>query len=179
MMGTFAAVCCILMAVTLLTLVCQMFIRREKFLEDVYFDERQAAQQGKGYKLGFWVGIAYFMVILIFLELGDICSIHLEIESYLLMFFGVAIQIITVHIHRLLTHSVLPLSEKPKYVIIGYILFGLSQVWGLLELNVHYDGYPFTGPGTTKWVRLIMAVTAFLLAGAHLLSLLWKEKEDG
>ncbi len=176
-MGLFGAVICILLAIAMLVVICLLAIKVRKDWPSKNFDERQKIAQSHGCKVSFWLGLIYYVAVTVYLvplEVGE----EPGFSPFLLLYFGMMGQIMVLHIHGLLTHSELPLSGKPVATIVGYIISGCIHLVGMKMNWRRYPGLALRGEGTIQWVFLVSSMTFFLLAGAHGISLLWKEKEE-
>lgn len=162
---------CIFLGIVLL---CLGVIYLERKAPSEEYDERQKAMRGNAYRLSFFVGMIYYLVVTVIL----IRAVDGEktVEPYLLLYFGMILQIMVLHTYCLLTHSALPLSEKPVTTIVCYILSGLIQ---LLYVFEKLDAFPlpFVGKETSGWIHLTTGILVLFLALMHLIRLLWKEKE--
>ena len=99
-------------------------------------------------------------------------------EPYLILLFGILAQVLTVHIYALLKDSALPLGKKPGVVVTLYTLWG---IYSFLIMNRHYadvPDWPLMGYGSGKWCYLSIGSLFFLLALAHLISMLRQKKEE-
>ena len=87
------------------------------------------------------------------------------------------IQLQSFHIYCLMTHSALPLGEKPIPTIIGNFLLG-----GLYLAQYYLQYIPenvvgLTGADSMNLFRLLISFDFFALAVLHLIAYLRKEKE--
>lgn len=143
------------------------------------FDERQQIDRGNAYRFSHWVGIVYYVGMLAYFVLHT-GKAEWPVEPFLLLVIGMLIQLQSFHVYCLMTHSALPLGEKPLPTIIGYTLLGGMY---LLQYVVQYipedaaAAAGLTGAGSFNLFRLLLALSFFSLAVFHLIGLLWKEKE--
>ena len=155
-------------------LLCLGVIYLEKKAPGKAYDERQKTMRGNAYRLSFLVGMVYYLIVTALL----IRQVDGEkwVEPYLLIYFGLELQVIVLHTYCLLTHSALPLSEKPVTVIVGYVFCGIVQLLCIFNRLEDYP-FPMTGYGTSFWIHLTSGVLFLYLALMHAVRLLWKEKE--
>jgi len=140
------------------------------------YDERQQISRGNAYRFSHWVGMVYYFGLLVYFTLHTGKS-EWVLEPFVLIMIGILIQLQSFHIYCLMTHSALPLGEKPLTTIIGYFVLGglyLVQYYGLYIPN---DTPWLTGANSYNLLRLLIALDFFALAAMHLIRLLWKEKE--
>ncbi len=138
------------------------------------YDERQKLSRGNAYRLSFWLGFFYSLIMVVIL----IRQVEGEktVEPYLLIFFGVFIQAVVYHTYCVLTHSALPLSEKPGVAIAGYALCGLMQLWNIGD-KAELLPLTFVGKASSIWINIVSGAGFLYLALMHTINLLRKEKE--
>ena len=83
------------------------------------YDERQCLERGNAYRISFWIGIAYYLVVITLAALDGTAE-----DLYFLIMLGVLIQILAFHFCCLLTHAELPLSKRPGAAIASDFLLG-------------------------------------------------------
>ena len=140
------------------------------------FDERQQIERGNAYRFSHWIGMIYYMGLIIYFVFHTGES-EWVFEPFLLVTVGILIQLQSFHIYCLMTHSALPLGEKPLPTIIGY--FGLGGVY-LIQYFGQYipeDTPWLTGAASYNLLRLLISLDFFALAVMHLIAHLRKEKE--
>ena len=140
------------------------------------FDERQQIERGNAYRFSHWIGMIYYMGLIIYFVFHTGES-EWVFEPFLLVTVGILIQLQSFHIYCLMTHSALPLGEKPLPTIIGY--FGLGGVY-LIQYCGQYipeDTPWLTGAASYNLLRLLISLDFFALAVMHLIAHLRKEKE--
>lgn len=146
----------------------------EKHYPSDEFDERQKLNRYKASRLGQMAGLLYYLVVAVVL----IWQVDGEkiIEPFLLVMFGILLQITIDHTYCLLTHSALPFSQRRTTAIAGYLFCGVIQV---VSFVISHDINPLslTGHGSSGWVNLIAGIDFLYLALMHILQMLWQEKE--
>lgn len=164
-------ICGILLGIVLL---CLGVIYLERKCPDDDFDERQKIMRGNAHRLSFMVGLAYYLFVTTVL----IRQVDGEktVEPFLLIFFGLELQLLVLHTYCLLTHSALPLSEKPVTAIICYVISGLIQL-GYIFNRLGDFPLEMVGHGSAGWIHLTGGIFFLYLALMHLLRLLWKDRE--
>ena len=173
-MSTISVIGAMLLVLVGIFLLCLGAVWVEKNFPSEKFDERQKAVRGRAYRLSFWVGFVY-MLCMIPILVGQVDG-EKTVEPYLLMFGGFVIQNLVFHVYCLINHSVLPLSQKPVVMILGYLVMGAT--WLLNYRNcVRRAPLSLVGHGSDGWLYLIMAVTFLSMALMHLIQLLRREKE--
>lgn len=157
-----------------IVLFCLGVIYLEKKAPGEEFDERQKIMRGNAHRLSLMVGFVYFLVVTAVL----IRQVDGEktVEPFLLIFFGLEIQLLVLHTYCLLTHSALPLSEKPITAIVCYTVSGLIQL-GYIFNRLGDFPLAMVGYGSSGWIHLTTGVFFLYLALMHLIALLHKEKE--
>lgn len=178
-MSTVSAVLWILGIALGIVVLCAIIIDVGKNKENKKFDERQQAKRNAGYRVAFYVGFAYYGYIMAaFTGVRDWDAF--QVEPYLLMYFGILLQMGTLHAYALLTDSALPLGDKPLKTAAWYTLMGVMWlINGHLYTRRHPSaGMPLRGDDAYKWVYLTSGIFFLLLALAHLISMLRKRKEE-
>ena len=140
------------------------------------FDERQQIERGNAYRFSHWIGMIYYMGLIIYFVFHTGES-EWVFEPFLLVTVGILIQLQSFHIYCLMTHSALPLGEKPVPTIIGNFLLG-----GLYLVQYFFQYIPenivgLTGAESMNLFRLLISLDFFALAVFHLIAYLRKEKE--
>ena len=165
----------IMLAILLgIVLLCLGAIYLEKKAPSEEFDERQKIMQGNAHRLSLMVGFLYFLVVMVML-IRQVDG-EKKVEPFLLVFFGIEIQLMVLHTYCLLTHSALPLSEKPVTTIVCYGISALIQLGYIFNRRGDFP-LAMVGHGSAGWLHLTGGVFFLYLALMHLIRLLWKEKE--
>lgn len=173
-MSIFAVVGLIVLIHIGIIALCFAVLWLEKHYPSKEFDERQKLNRYKASRLSQLIGWFYFLVVAVIL----IWQVDGEktIEPFLLVMFGILLQVTIDHTYCLLTHSALPFSQKRTAAIAGYLFCGVTQI---LSFAISHDLNPLslTGRGSSGWVNLIVGIDFLYLALMHIFQLLWREKE--
>lgn len=140
------------------------------------FDERQQIERGNAYRFSHWSGTIYYFGLMIYFVFHTGKSDWI-LEPFVLLMIGILIQLQSFHIYCLMTHSALPLGDKPMPAVISYALLGVMY---LLQYFVQYipeDTPWLTGAESYNLLRLLISLDFFALAVMHLIAHLRKEKE--
>ena len=141
------------------------------------YDERQKIAHGEAFQVALIVGSAYYLLLAILYMLQRDRGSY-SVDPYLGIFFGFMLQTMLYHIYCLLTHSALPLHQKPSTPILCCGISGLMQFAnGFSRYSKHGVLPSLTGEGTEQSVYLMSGVFLLSLAVIHLIAMLWKEKE--
>lgn len=140
------------------------------------FDERQQIDRGNAYRFSHWVGMVYYFGLLVYFVFHTGKS-EWVLEPFLLLMIGILIQLQSFHIYCLITHSALPLGEKPMPMIIGYTLLGGVYLVQYFGQYIPEDTPWLTGAGSYNLLRLLISLDFFALAVLHLIAHMRKEKE--
>ena len=154
-----------------LIMLCIAVIFLERKFPSEKYDERQKIARGNAYRVGFGVSAVYYLVILTVM-VRQVDSPK-TVEPYLLIFGGLLLQAMVMHIYCILTHAALPLSEKPWIAVASYLFCGALY----LATSDWSAPLTFVGYGSHRWTGLWMCVFFFALAVMHIVSLLRREKE--
>lgn len=106
--------------------VCWALLRWDKSRIRIHeYDERQSIERGNAYKLSFWIGIVYYLVVVTLGAFdGSTADLHF------LVMLGILIQVTAFSFCCLLTNAELPLSKKPGAAIASDLLLA---VWFLFD----------------------------------------------
>lgn len=143
------------------------------------FDERQKIARGNAYRFSHWTGMIYYFGLIVYFVLHT-GKREWAVEPFVLLMIGILIQLQSFHIYCLMTHSALPLGEKPLPMIISYTLLGAMYLVQYFFQYIPKDAAEaagLTGAGSFNLMRLLISLDFFSLAVMHLIGLLWKEKE--
>ena len=143
------------------------------------YDERQKIARGNAYRFSHWIGMIYYFGLLIYFTLHTGKS-EWVLEPFLLVTIGILIQLQSFHIYCLMTHSALPLGERPLTTIVCYFITGsmyLLQYFGQYIPLDAAEAAGFDGAMSYNLLRLLIALNFFALALMHLIAHLRKEKE--
>ena len=155
-------------------MLCAAAVWVEKKFHGKDYDERQKAAKGRGYRLSFWVGIAYYMGVALVL-LWQVDG-EKNVEPYLLVMAGVILQAIVDHTYCLLTHSALPLSQNRVAAVFGYVVCGALHFTQFYIFSKR-DGLSLIGHGSAAWIWLIGGCCFFYLTMLHVIQALLDRKE--
>ena len=162
--------------IALIVLACVPAVYAGRNFASKKFDERQQIDRGHAYRFSWWVGMVYYFGLAVYFifHAGKQGWI---LEPYLLLFIGILIQLQSFHIYCIMTHSSLPLSEKPIGSITGYFLLGGLYLAQYYLQYIPEDTPYLTGAQSMNLLRLLGALDFFALAVMHLIAHLRKEKE--
>ena len=173
-MSAISAVGMILLVLSCIVLLCFGAVWLEKRYPVEDYDERQKAARGRGYRLSFWTGIVYYLIVAIVL----IQQVDGEktIEPWLLVVIGILLQALVQHTYALLSHAALPLSGKPLVIVFSNLFCGALQ---FINFSMHWKQYSMSlvGYGTSAWIFLIAGIGFFYLAALYLIQYLRDRKE--
>ena len=164
----------IVIAIILLACVLAVYVGRNFTSEK--FDERQQIDRGHAYRFSWWVSMVYYFGLAVYFIFRNGKSEWI-LEPYLLLFIGILIQLQSFHVYCLMTHSALPLGEKPVPTIISNFLLG-SMYLAQYYFQFIPDDTPYlSGAKSMNLFRLLIALDFFSMAVMHLIAYLRKEKE--
>ena len=155
---------------------CGLTVYLEQHFPSEKYDERQKIARGNAFRFSWYIGMAYYFCLLIYFAFHTGNSGWI-LEPFLLVMIGILLQLQGFHIYCLMTHSALPLGEKPIPTIIGFLLLGAMYLVQYFMLYIPDDVVGFTGSQSMNLLRLLIALSFFSLAILHLISNMWKEKE--
>ena len=134
------------------------------------FDERQQLIQGRGYRLAFYAGLAYFMPVTIWqMFLAEAGKPYLDI--YFILFLGLWLEVLLFETYCLWHGAALPLSDKPTWAIGTSLFFA-----GYYLLKYIGYGRELNRNGL-KMLPLMMGIGFVYLAVLHLIAYLRDRKE--
>lgn len=143
------------------------------------YDERQKIARGNAYRFSHWMGMVYWLGLLVHFVMHTGES-DWVIEPYLLLAIGMLIQLQSFHVYCLMTHSALPLGEKPMPTIISYFVLGGMYLLMYFGQYIPLDAaraVGYDGAMSFNLFRLLVSLDFFALAVMHLIAYLRKEEE--
>ena len=156
--------------------ICDLAVYVGKNFPSEKYDERQKINRGNAYCFSHWMGMAYYFGLLVYFVFHT-GKHEWVLEPYLLIMIGILIQLQSFHIYCLMTHSALPLGEKPLPTIIGNLLLGGLYLAQYFLQYIPENTVGLTDAGSMNLFRLLLAFDFFALAILHLIALLRNEKE--
>lgn len=174
----YAGLVLFLSAVVIVTIVAAgaIVIYLQKNFPSEKFDERQKISRGNAYCFSHWMGMLYYFALLVYFVFHT-GKQEWVLEPFLLLAIGILIQLQSFHIYCLMTHSALPLGEKPMPAIIGYFTLG-----GLYFVQYYLQYIPenvvgFSGADSHNLFRLLIALDFVFFAVLHLIAYIRDRKE--
>lgn len=164
----------IVLAVIVLAGALAVYIGRN--LTSKKYDERQQIDRGNAYRFSWWVGTVYYFGLFTYFVFHTGKG-EWPLEPFLFVLIGIMIQLQSFHIYCLMTHSALPLGEKPMPTIIGSILLGGMYLAQYFYQYIPDDIVGITRATSMNLLRLLIALDFFSMAVMHLIASLRKEKE--
>ena len=162
--------------ITALAGACGLVVYLEHNFPSEKYDERQKAARGNAYRFSQGVGMVYYIGLLAYFVFHTGKS-EWPLEPFLLLMLGILIQLLSFHIYCLITHSALPLGEKPLPMVVSYSLLGIMYLVQFFAQYIPEDTPWLVGAESYNLFRLLLAFSFFSLAILHLITLLRKEKE--
>ena len=159
-----------------LVAACALMIYLEKEFPSEKYDERQKIARGNAYRFSHWVGMVYFLGLMVYFVFHT-GKTEWALEPFLLVTVGILIQLQCFHIYSLMTHSALPLGEKPIHSVISYL--GLGTIY-LVQYYFQYvpeDAAFITGAQSYNLLRLLISLSFYFLAIFHLVACFRDRKE--
>ena len=178
-MNTGLVIFLFVVVVAIIVIACALAVYVGRHFVSQKFDERQQIDRGNAYRLSHWVGMVYYFGLLIYFVLHTGKS-EWTLEPFLLIMIGILIQLDSFHVYCLMTHSALPLGEKPLATVVSYASLGVVYLLQYVVQYIPEDKVAAAGIiGATSYnlLRLLVSLSFFFLAICHLISLAWKEKE--
>lgn len=158
-----------------IVIFCLGVLWAEKHFPGKEFDERQQRARGKAGQLGLITGVVYFLATMGIL-IGQVDG-EKKIEPYLLVFFGLMLEIMVMSTYGMLTHSYLSFLQNPIISIVGFGFCGMIQMPAFLSDLRRYGGLCFVGYGTSGWIHLLVGCCFLYISVVLLIQHLRREKE--
>ena len=156
--------------------ICALAVYVGRNFPSEKFDERQKINRGDAYRFSHWMGIVYYFGLLVYFVFHT-GKTEWVIEPFVLLLIGILIQLQSFHVYCLMTHSALPLGEKPVHMIISYTLMGGVYLAQYYLQYIPENTVGLTDAGSMNLFRLLVAFDFFALAILHLIALFRKERE--
>ena len=166
------AILLLLAGALVLLAACWLLLRMGRMrIQKEEFDERQSLERGNAYRLAFWVGIVYYIVVI---SLGAMDGTA-ETLHFLVM-VGILIQIMVFHFCCLLTHSLFSLVKNPRTAIGVDFLLGALNLYNALRGDVSL-GSKASRLGTLGWIELLCGIVFIYMGLMELVQLLCSREE--
>ena len=162
--------------IVIIVAVCALTVYLEREFPSEKFDERQKIARGNAYRFSHWVGMVYFFGLMVYFVFRTGKSGWI-LEPFLLVTIGILIQLLSFHVYCLMTHSALPLGEKPMPTIGSYFFMGIIYLVQFFMQYVPEDAPFVTGALSYNLLRLLIALSFYALAVLHLIAYLRKDEE--
>lgn len=163
-------------AVMAIAAICAVVVHIEKNFPSEKYDERQKIARGNAYRFGHWVGEAWWLFLLWYFLMGS-GKENFSAEPYLLIAVGFLLQALSFHIYALLTHSALPLGQKPLSTAISYFFLGSMYLVQFFRWRIPGSPVGFSGTESYAMFQLLITLFFFSLSAMHLISHLRKEED--
>ena len=163
-------------AIVFIAIGCVLTIYVGRNFPTEKFDERQKINRGDAYRFSHWMGIIDYFGLLVYFVFHT-GKAEWAIEPFVLLFIGILIQLQSFHIYCLMTHSALPLGEKPIPMIVSYTMLGGIYLAQYYLQYIPENTVGLTGAESMNLFRLLLAFDFFALALLHLIAYLRKERE--
>ena len=163
-------------AIAFVVLACALAVSAGRNLSSEKYDERQQIDRGHAYRFSWWVGMVYYFGLAVYF-IFHTGEGEWPLEPFLLLFIGILIQLQSFHIYCIMTHSALPLGEKPVGTIVSYFLLGSMYLAQYFLQYIPEDTPYLFGARSMNLFRLLIALDFFSLAIQHLIAHLRKEQE--
>ena len=151
-------------------LLCGIVTGVEKKIPRTEYDERQKLVQGKAYALAFNVGLLYFIPVTIWQMLQADAGKPF-VGMYLVLFFGLWVQMLLFNTYCIFNGAGLPLSGKHPWAAGIYILLGVHYF-------LAFFGYgPELNRQEMALVPLMLGVGFAYLGALHLIQHFRERKE--
>ena len=162
--------------ILILLLACAFAVWLEKYLPSAQYDERQKTARGNACRFSLVTGMVYNLILLIYFVMHTGKNEWIA-EPFLLLMIGILIQLESFHIYCLMSHSALPLGQKPLPTIICYCLLGGMYMAQYFVQYIPEDTPWLVGASSYNLFRLLLSLFFFSLAVMHLFAYLWQERE--
>ena len=135
------------------------------------YDERQNIERGNAYKISFWIGIVYYLVVVTLGAFdGSAGNLHF------LVLLGVLIQVSAFSFCCLLTNAELPLSKKPGAAIASNFLIGVWFFFDAFRSGITL-GTKLNELRSLAWIDLLCGTAMIIMGLMQIIQLLCREKE--
>ena len=155
--------------------ICALTVYLEREFPSEKFDERQKIARGNAHRFSWWIGMAYYFGLMVYFVF-HVGKSGWTLQPFLLVVIGIMLQLQSFHIYCLMTHSALPLGEKPIPTILGNLVLGALYLVQYFAQHIPEDvGY--AGAYSMNLFRLLLSADFFCLAILHLIAYLRDRKE--
>ena len=156
--------------------ICAVVVHIEKNFSGEKYDERQKIARGNACRFSLWIGEIYYLILLPYFVM-HIGKGTWKVEPFLLITAGMVLQLLGFHIYCLLTHSALPLGQKPLSAAISYFFLGSMYLVQFFRWRIPGSPVGFFGTESYAMFQLLITLFFFSLSAMHLISHLRKEED--
>ena len=121
------------------------------------YDERQKIARGNAYRFSHWTGMVYYFGLLVYF-IFHTGKQEWILEPFVLIMIGILLQLQSFHIYCIMTHSALPLGEKPLPTIVGYVVLGILYLVQYFGQYIPEDTPWLTGADSYNLFRLLISL---------------------
>ena len=103
--------------------ITKLILKKKGIIKKECYDERQEIEMGKGFKLGFFVALAYYMILMI-VELSGI-----EIDNSFWTFLGICLSVGSFALYCIIKNAYFGYNQTPKGVTILLFVIMLTNLF--------------------------------------------------
>ena len=159
-MTTWVTVLMIIGILAALLGLCAVTIRVQQKYPSEQYDERQKQVRGEAYRLAFWLGTVYYLLIALMIGIERIDS---ELIFQLLI-AGVLGQFMVLNFYCFMTYASLPVSKNSMSSVVCFFALGVMY---LVEHFVVLQ----------SWIPLATGICFLTMAALHLINIIRQNKE--
>lgn len=138
-------------------IITKFFLKKTGLIKKECYDERQMIEKGKGYRLGFFVGNAYFIILMI-LQLAEI-----EINNAFWSFVGVCLSVGVFAIYCIIKNAYFGYNQPPKGVNILLFVLMIINLIPCITAVIEKEVLKTTGINLVCSVLLLSVIVASLI----------------
>lgn len=153
--------------------VILLFVTKNNNKISPEYDERQEMIRGKGYYIGFWVTIIYFVA----LAFSDFVGIRIPAENSVIILAGILVGIFSMAIYCVWKDAYFAMNENRKSLYIVFLIVGFVNV-ALGIFNLHFGVAIVNGILTFRGINLICGSFLALFGVVLLIKNARKNEED-
>lgn len=135
----------------------KILLKKKGLLKKECYDERQEIEKGKGYKIGFFVGLVYYLLLMI-VQLTDI-----EFDNAFFTFLGICLSVGTFAIYCIVKNAYFGYNQPPKGVTILLFVILIINLFPCIMSLIEGKMLRSTGINLLCSVLLLTVIVASLI----------------
>ena len=135
----------------------KIFLKKKGLIKKECYDERQEREKGKGYKLGFFVALIYYLLLMVVQLSG------LEIDNGFFTFLGICLSVGAFAIYCIIKNAYFGYNQTPKGVTILLFVIMLTNLIPCITALIEGKMLRTTGINIVCVILLLSVIAASMV----------------